>query len=247
MNVKCKHCRGNGILSCKKIHLLHRSFGLLRSLTVIFLTLLLISGCSSSIPYTNTYDETEDNLERFNTVLRTIFKLIDTGLEPDKPVYFLESSDRTSEQRFAENTFQEYISIQNREVFLIAEDYLQKILLEKQSGYIVSFQVQKMKVEYTAAGGEEKKSNKKLFRNIEVQVSCNVINRMDGAVVLARAFSENLKDNISPDVINYIQNPALTFTIAEPPKQKRFRDLFELGTVLTATGTIIYLLFSTRS
>ncbi|KPK88293.1 hypothetical protein AMJ80_11245 [bacterium SM23_31] len=246
MIIKCKHCRGSGILSCKKIHLLHRSFGLLRRLTVIFWMLLLVSGCSSNIPYTNTPDETEDNLKRFNTVLRTIFQLIDTGLEPDKPVYFLESSDRTSEQRFIENTFQEYISIQNREVFLIAEDYLQKVLLEKQSGYIVSFQVQKMKVEYTAAGGEEK-NNKKLFRNIEVQVSCNVINRMDGAVVLARTFSENLKDNISPDVINYIQNPALTFTIAELPKQKRFRDLFELGTVLTAAGTIIYLLFSTRS
>lgn len=247
MTIRCKYCHICGSLRRNNILPLLSSFGFLWCIPFIFWMLLWMSGCSSTISNTNAPDETEDNLNRFNTAVRIIFLHIDANLEPEKPVYFVESSDRTTAQRFMENAFQEYISVKDRKIFLVAEDYLQKILMDRQSGYIVSLQVQNMKVEYTVHESEKKKSNKKLFRNIAVQVSCKVINRLDGTVVLARTFSESLQDNISADVINYIQNPALAFTIAEPPKQNRLRDLFELGTVLTAAGTIIYLLFSTRS
>jgi len=245
--IRCKCWHVCGWLRRSNILLLHRSFGFLWRLQVIFWMLLWMSGCSSSIPNINNPEETEDNLNRFNIAVRIIFQSIDAVLEPEKPIYFQESSDRTTAQNFVENAFQEYISTKNRKIFLITEDYLQEILMDRQSGYIVSFRVQKMKVEYSVGENEKKKSDKKLFRNIVVQVSCKVINRLDGTIVLARTFSEDLQDNISADAINYIQNPALTFTLAEPPKRKRLRDLFELGTVLTAAGTIIYLLFSTRS
>ncbi|MFC1513898.1 hypothetical protein ACFL5P_02700 [candidate division KSB1 bacterium] len=186
-----------------------------------------------------------DNYTLIKEKLTDVFGEIENNLSGESPVFLKASANFNQKQSLLENSFNEHFSLKGKSVYISPAETFLDLLKMKQEGYLVSVTAEVLNVEYK--NNIENNSGKKLSREIIVKVFCSIINRIDGKVIVSETITKEYIDNIFERDVDLIENRDIPFTISEIPKNKSFKDLFELGAVITAAGTIIYLLFSTRS
>ncbi len=220
-----------------------------RYLVLIFVALsVFMTGCSLSMPWIQQENEdyfVEPNIILIQSALIEVFDEMESYLTADIPVSLVTSADVTPEQRYLEQRYQEYSKTGLRQLFLLSDQNNENDLNSVKPSYTVALQARKLTVTYKKNG--EDQPDKKLSRIIEVQIFCNVVERMTGEVLLAQTISKTMTDIVAKNDIITIQDSALPFTIGLSPKSGRMQEFLEIGSVVSTAGLILFLLFSTRS
>lgn len=86
-----------------------------------------------------------------------------------------------------------------------------------------------------------------LKRNISMEIEFKIINEENGKIILFDRKSKSYSDEINRKIIDHIQNPDISFTIAELPPGGGFRRFLQPITFIGVTGAITYLFYSFRS
>ncbi len=206
------------------------------------LLVILFAGCSAGsvdIPVS-----VEDNLSVFDSIINKLFQELNPLLDRNNSIYYIVDESAPVSQKYFDGRFQKNILKNGGQVFLTGN--AGNIINSGKTGRLVSLKVVRMTVDYGYV--KENSKRKKLSREVTVQVFYNITDCESGKVLAADTFDDNYRDYISPEDIEDIQRVGLPFTVNVLEQRERgLRELLELGLILTTAGTIIYLLFATRS
>jgi len=236
--------------------MLHRKADTLKSSSRAFLhraVLLyaLLAGvgaayCSSGASAVRPDISAEENLVLIDRALDSVFGEVEEAAGQTGPVYYVHSENNTPAQQYVNNKFPAYLMKGGREVYQAGSGFLNQLPAADKDGAAISLTVGRIEVMYAPA--QKNAGDEKLSRRITVQVFCKAVDCRNGRVLAARDVGTTLQDLIAHEDIAQIERSELPFTSGVLEQNKsRLREMFELGSILTTAGIIIYLLFATRS
>lgn len=204
-------------------------------------------GCSANISGTGS-GTAEENALIIQQLAGEIYAEIDKLLPPGAPVYVESRGTGPVAQRFLENGYQASLLERGRTVYMVGGEFIETLPDEDREGVLVALSVLELNVAYTYPDPESEHADTKLSRNIKVQVFYKIAAVNDGRVVAVRTVEKAYRDLIMPEDVERVQRPELPFTVGRLQERNRgWRDIVETAAVISAAGTVVYLLFSTRS